>query len=140
MKKRHMMQRILVLEKPLSAGSYRLAVAENLVMGNGEIYAEKLYGDFAVCGSMLETISAAVSGAMLNAEIMNHAEEAQTVYAIFNLYNGNALKTSTAKAIMLIPGENFVVETVPEYISGNKVEVFMWDYLNAPTCFMNVTN
>ena len=130
----------LVLEKPLSAGSYRLAVAENLVMGNGEIYAEKLYGDFAVCGSMLETISAAVSGAMLNAEIMNHAEEAQTVYAIFNLYNGNALKTSTAKAIMLIPGENFVVETVPEYISGNKVEVFMWDYLNAPTCFMNVTN
>lgn len=130
----------LTLEKPLAVGTYRFATAENLVMGNGEIYAERLYGDFMVNASMFETVSASVFENQITAELMNNSKDSKQTYMIINLYNGNTLKTSTVKEITLLPGENSVSETISGYTSGNKTEIFMWDCLTMPTCFMNLTN
>ena len=130
----------LTLKQPLSAGTYRLVTAENLVMGNGEIYAEKLYGDFTVTASMFEAISSDVSADRITAKIINNSNDSKTVYMIIDLYNGDMLKTSTVKEINLVSGENLVYETINGYTSGDKAEIFMWDYLTAPNCFISLTN
>lgn len=130
----------LTLEQPLSAGTYRLAVAENLVMGNGEIYAEQLYGDFTVVDSMVETISASLLEDRLTAELINNSDDTRTVYMITNIYSGGVLKRSTAKELTLSSGRNYVSEAIEGYISGDRTEIFMWDSLKAPSCFMSVTN
>ena len=126
----------LTLEKPLAAGVYRLAAAENLVMGSGEIYAEKLYGDFEVKGTMLEVQSYTVEGNKVIAEIVNLSQEVKIAYMIINLYSGETLKTSIAKEITLASGKNSLSEPISGYTDGDKSEVFMWDSLTAPACFM----
>lgn len=130
----------LTLEKPLSAGTYRLEVAENLVMGNGEIYAEKLFGAFAVQGTSIEAVYASVSSGMLNAEIANNSQSPKKVYIITNIYSSNVMKSSTAKEFNLSAGSNYIFEPITGYTSGDTAEIFMWDSLNAPTCIMSVKN
>lgn len=130
----------LTLEKPLSAGVYRLTAAENLVMSNGEIYAEKLYGDFEVKNSVFEVLSSVVNENRITASIMNSSPEDKTVYMIINLYNGEMLKSRAADELTLVSGENNLSKLINGYASGDKAEVFIWDSLLTPVCIMSISN
>lgn len=130
----------LTLKEPLLAGTYRLTTAENLVMGNGDIYAEKLYGDFEVRSSVFETVASEVKENRITASIKNNSSENKTVYMIVNLYNGTTMKSSSAEEITLVSGENTVSRLINGYASGDKAEVFIWDSLLIPNCIMNASN
>lgn len=128
----------LKLDKPLLAGAHRITVAENLVMGNGEIYGEKLYGNFEVKNTFTEVTASSKNGGSVTAEISNNSADTQTVYMITNVYSGNLLKSSTVKEFVLKPGENSVSGAAQDYEDGNQLEVFFWDSLKIPSCIGSV--
>ncbi len=128
------------IAEPLTAGkTYRLTVAENVVMGNGEIYGEKLYGDFAVIQKSFALIGTPViEGTTLNAVVTSDSDT--TAYLIMNVYDGNTLKSSNVKELQLVSGENTIAESIPNYADGNKTEIFIWDVIVAPACFASWSN
>lgn len=130
----------LELDKVLTAGEYRLTTAENLVMGSGEIYAEKLYGDFKVIDSEFEVLTSAIDEGTVIADIVNNSKEDKPVYLITNLYDGAILKSSSVEKLILTSGKNSISRQINGYQNGNKAEAFMWDSLSIPVCFMSVEN
>lgn len=130
----------LTLKEPLSAGEYRLETAENLVMSNGDIYAEKLYADFEVKESMVEVQSLSVTGDTITARIVNNSQDSKVVYMLITLYNDEILTSSTVIELTLNSGENNVSEQIDGYVSGYAAEVFIWDSLAIPACLMSTVD
>jgi hypothetical protein len=130
----------LTLKNPLSPGEYRLETAENLVMSNGDIYAEKLYGNFEVKDSMVDVQSLSVADNTVTASIINSSQDDKVVYLIINLYTGDVMKSSTVKAITLGSGENSVSEQVEGYVSGDMAEAIIWDSLSIPACLKSTAD
>ena len=130
----------LTLKNPLSPGEYRLETAENLVMSNGDIYAEKLYGNFEVKDSMVDVQSLSVADNTVTASIINSSQDDKVVYLIINLYTGDVMKSSTVKALTLGSGENSVSEQVEGYVSGDMAEAIIWDSLSIPACLKSTAD
>ena len=128
----------LKLDKPLAAGTHRITVAENLVMGNGEIYGEKLYGNFEVKNTLIEVTEASNEDGRITASVRNNTTDTQTVYMITNVYNGNTLKSSAVSEFVLNAGDNLINGVVSDYENGNKIEVFFWDSLKTPACIFAI--
>lgn len=130
----------LTLKNPLSPGEYRLETAENLVMSNGDIYAEKLYGNFEVKESMVEVQSLSVAGDTVTASFINGSQDDKVIYMLITLYNDGTLESSNVKELTLNSGENNVSEVIDGYVSGYVAEVFIWDFLTTPTCLMSTAD
>lgn len=128
----------LKLDKPLAAGTHRITVAENLVMGNGEIYGEKLYGNFEVKNTLIEVTEASNADSRITASVRNNTTDTQTVYMITNVYNGNTLKSSAVSEFVLNAGDNSINGVASDYENGNKIEVFFWDSLKTPVCIFAI--
>ncbi len=128
------------IAQPLTEGvTYRLEVAENVVMGNGEIYGEKLYADFtAVQKSFVLSTEPVIEETTLNAVITSTSDT--IAYLVINVYDGETLKSSNVKELQLVKGENTVSESIPDYVDTNKAEIFIWDSIVAPACFASWSN
>lgn len=138
----------LVLDKPLPLGKYQISTAENLVMGSGEIYAEKLYCNFEVKNSVLEAdeadcyIETTLSSAKVNAIIKNNSQENKFAFIIINLYSNGKLKTSKIEKIELKEinsNLNIVSKDIVGYEDGDQIEVFVWDSVKKPICIVGIT-
>ena len=127
---------IITLDKPLAKGKHRVTTAENLVMGNGEIYAEKLFADFEVKANDISVVTAEISNGQINAELVNDTGADINGYMITNLYDGTGIKSTTVKNIVLKSGTTNISETIQKYEIGNGIEVFIWDSLKNPECLM----
>ena len=131
----------LELEEPLKTGkTYRFTCAENIVMGNGQLYGEKIYSDFSVVKSPLSSVAVEITdGGVFRAEINNESTAEKTAYLIVNVFDGGKLVDNYAKAVTLNSGVNTLEETITSYSSGRTVNVFMWDSLAKPYRFAQIS-
>lgn len=131
----------LTLDGTLEPGKYRLTCAENLVMGNGELYGEKIYMDFEALKTPLIVNSAAISDdGMFTAEIENITDSECEAYMIVNVFENGRLVEHYAKQLAINADSNTVQETIRGFSEETDVEVFIWDNLKAPYCIMSVSN
>lgn len=132
----------LELEEPLKTGkTYRFTCAENIVMGNGQLYGEKIYSDFSVVKSPLSSVAVEITdGGVFRAEINNESTAEKTAYLIVNVFEDGKLVDNYAEAVTLNSGVNTLEETITSYSSGRTVNVFMWDSLAKPYRFAQISN
>lgn len=127
------------LEKPLPADSEcKLTVAENVVMGNGDLYGEKLYGGFTVIKTPFNIVSADISeDGIFTAEAENTDLVQHSVYLFINTYDeNNRMLKHEVKELVLVPGKSTAEQRIEGFGACAAAEVFMWDTLNKPVCIL----
>lgn len=129
------------LAEPLKEGSYQLVTAENLVIGSGELYGEKLYARFQVAYVPITASDAAVSeSGVFSAVLNNGGTSACDVYVLMNMYQDNVLTGRSVRRITLRPGENTISQAMEGYSAGATVRAAVWDSIQNPYCILFCEN
>lgn len=127
----------LELEKPLAEGNYQLVTAENLVIGSGELYGEKLYAGFQAAYTPVDAEDAQISDSgVFSTALYNAADMPCDVYMIMHARKNNMIQNRSVKRIVLNPGINYVSEKLDGYSPDAEVWVALWDSFDHPYCIL----
>ena len=122
------------LDKPLAPGKkYKLTVAENVVMGNGELYGEKLYADFESILTPVSVKSANITeNGVLEAGLDNMLSTNQTVYVFTAAYKDGQIFSRSVKPVTLSAGLNSIECNIEGFQDADRVKAYVWSWKDIP--------